>query len=64
MLSNGFVLFWFVIGGLIIGLGMIRMIASLSTRAVPPGEDHPGPAETRDSKKAGSERDGLSNVFV
>ena len=64
MLSNGFVLFWFVIGGLVIGLGMIRMIASLSTREVPPGEDHPGPAETRDAHKTGSERDGLSNVFV
>jgi hypothetical protein len=64
MLSNGFVLFWFVIGGLVIGLGMIRMTASLSIREVPPGEDDPGPAETRDPDKTGSDGDGLSNVFV
>ena len=51
MLSNGFVLFWFVIGSLIVGLGIIRSMASLSTPGVP-GEDHPGPVEMSDEQKA------------
>ena len=68
MLSHGFTLFWFVMGALVIGLGMIHRMASLSAPGIP-GDDLPGSAEVHAEdkvsiEKASTEKNGLPDVLV
>jgi hypothetical protein len=67
MLSHGFTLFWFVMGAVVIGLGLIHRMALMTTPGIP-GDDLPGSAEVHPDKanveKTSSEKNRLPDVLV